>query len=100
MNPIAHATASSPNTAQSQPSSSGPVDPLANESTFLTLLVSQLKNQDPENPPDTNQFLAQLTSYSQLEQLIKIDSNTAPPANDATTTSKTNADNTKPTTGV
>lgn len=53
-------------------------NPLASESTFLTLLVSQLQNQDPLNPTDSTQFVSQLTSYSQLEQLINIDKNTAP----------------------
>jgi flagellar basal-body rod modification protein FlgD len=53
-------------------------DPLANEQTFLKLLVSQLQNQDPLNPTDSNQFVSQLTSYSQLEQLIGIRQNTAP----------------------
>jgi flagellar basal-body rod modification protein FlgD len=53
-------------------------DPLASESTFLTLLVSQLQNQDPLNPVDSTQFVQQLTSYSQLEQLINIDKNTVP----------------------
>ena len=51
-------------------------DPLANEQTFLKLLVSQLKNQDPLKPTDSNQFVSQLTSYSQLEQLIGIRQNT------------------------
>ena len=55
-------------------------DPLGNESTFLTLLVSQLQNQDPLNPTDSNQFVSQLTSFSQLEQLINIDQNTTPAA--------------------
>jgi flagellar basal-body rod modification protein FlgD len=56
---------------------SNPVtDPLANESTFLTLLVSQLQNQDPLSPTDSNQFVSQLTAYSQLEQLIGIHGNT------------------------
>lgn len=55
-------------------------DPLANEQTFLKLLVSQLQNQDPLNPTDSNQFVSQLTSYSQLEQLIGIRQNTAPAA--------------------
>jgi len=53
-----------------------PGDPLASESTFLTLLVSQLQNQDPLNPTDSNTFVSQLTSYSQLEQLIDINKNT------------------------
>lgn len=51
-------------------------DPLANESTFLTLLVSQLQNQDPLDPVDSNQFVSQLTQYSQLEQLLGIHTDT------------------------
>jgi flagellar basal-body rod modification protein FlgD len=68
-------------------SSSSPTDPLANESTFLQLLVSQLQNQDPLNPLDSTQFVSQLTSYSQLEQLININHNTAglAPASSGTT---------------
>jgi flagellar basal-body rod modification protein FlgD len=60
---------------------------LASESTFLTLLVSQLQNQDPLNPLDSTQFVSQLTSYSQLEQLINIDQNTTPAAPAAASTS-------------
>jgi flagellar basal-body rod modification protein FlgD len=71
-NPRPHATSSSP------PQSASVSDPLANESTFLTLLVSQLQNQDPLNPTDSNQFISQLTAYSQLEQLIGIHKNTTP----------------------
>lgn len=58
-------------------------DPLGNESTFLTLLVSQLQNQDPLSPTDSNQFVAQLTSFSQLEQLIGINTSTTALAGDA-----------------
>ena len=54
--------------------------PLANENTFLKLLVSQLQYQDPLNPVDSTQFVTQLTGYSQLEQLINIDNNTKPAA--------------------
>ncbi len=45
-----------------------------NFSTFLTLLTSQLKNQDPTSPMDSNAFTQQLVMYSQVEQ--QIDSNT------------------------
>jgi len=38
--------------------------------TFLTLLTTQLKNQDPLSPLDTNQFTSQLVSFSQVEQAI------------------------------
>jgi flagellar basal-body rod modification protein FlgD len=47
----------------------------ANESTFLTLLVSQLKNQDPLQPTDGTQFVSQLAQFSSLEQLININQN-------------------------
>jgi flagellar basal-body rod modification protein FlgD len=39
------------------------------ENTFLTLLITQLKNQDPMNPQDSSQFVAQLASFSSLEQM-------------------------------
>jgi len=45
-------------------------DPLANEQTFLKLLVSQLQNQNPENPQDPMQFVTQLAQFTQLEQSI------------------------------
>ena len=44
--------------------------PGADEQTFLQLLVTQLKNQDPTNPVDGTQFVAQLAQFSQLEQMI------------------------------
>jgi flagellar basal-body rod modification protein FlgD len=47
-------------------------DQLANESTFLKLLMAQVKNQDPMNPTDSTQFVGQLVQFSQLEQLLGI----------------------------
>ena len=35
---------------------------------YLKLLVTQLQTQDPLNPMDNNQMVAQLTQMSQLEQ--------------------------------
>lgn len=40
---------------------------------FLKLLVTQLKNQDPTNPMDGQQFAAQLAQFSSVEQLINIE---------------------------
>ena len=37
---------------------------------FLQLLVAQLKNQDPLNPTDSNQFVTQLAQFQQLEQSV------------------------------
>jgi flagellar basal-body rod modification protein FlgD len=39
---------------------------------FLRLLVAQLSYQDPLSPRDGAEFVAQLTQYSSLEQLISI----------------------------
>jgi flagellar basal-body rod modification protein FlgD len=41
-----------------------------NFSTFLKLLTTQLQNQDPMSPLDTNQFTQQLVSFAQVEQAI------------------------------
>jgi len=43
------------------------------ENTFLTLLVAQLKYQDPMNPADSTQFLAQTAQFTQVETLQKIE---------------------------
>ena len=37
---------------------------------FLTLLIEQLKNQDPLNPIDSVEFSAQLAQFASLEQLF------------------------------
>lgn len=42
---------------------------------FLTLLVTQLKNQDPLNPMDSAQFTSQMAQFSSLEQLQNINEN-------------------------
>jgi flagellar basal-body rod modification protein FlgD len=39
---------------------------------FLTLLITQLQNQDPLNPLDSANFSAQLAQFSALEQLTQI----------------------------
>ena len=43
--------------------------------SFLTLLTSQLKNQDPLSPMDSTQFTNQLVQFSQVEQQININGN-------------------------
>jgi len=36
---------------------------------FLTLMLQQLQNQDPTQPTDNTEWLAQLAQYSSLEQM-------------------------------
>jgi flagellar basal-body rod modification protein FlgD len=38
--------------------------------SFLQLLTAQLRNQDPLSPLDSTQFVAQLASFSTVEQLV------------------------------
>ena len=45
---------------------------LADQDTFLKLLVAQLKYQDPTNPSDSTQFLAQTAQFTQVEKLGQI----------------------------
>ena len=42
-----------------------------NFTQFLTLLTTQLKNQNPLSPMDTNQFTQQLVQFAQVEQQLK-----------------------------
>ncbi len=44
---------------------------------FLNLLVIQLKNQDPMNPLDSQDFAAQLAQFSSLEQLTQLNDSMA-----------------------
>jgi flagellar basal-body rod modification protein FlgD len=47
----------------------------ANFGDFLKLLMTQLQNQDPTSPLDTNQFTSELVQFSSVEQ--QIDTNTS-----------------------
>ena len=38
---------------------------------FLRLLIAEMKNQDPTNPIDSSQYVAQLATFSEVEQAVK-----------------------------
>ena len=40
--------------------------------SFLKLLVAQMKNQDPTAPMDSTDYVAQLATFSQVEQSVQI----------------------------
>jgi flagellar basal-body rod modification protein FlgD len=66
--PAASSSSSSSSSASSTGLNSQTI--AGNFTTFLTLLTTQLKNQDPTNPLDTNQFTQQLVEFAQVEQQL------------------------------
>ena len=46
--------------------------PDSERNLFMTLLVAQLKNQDPLSPQDGTAFVAQLAQFNSLDQLVGI----------------------------
>jgi flagellar basal-body rod modification protein FlgD len=66
--PVSAATATSGTTSSTAKSTTGIAD---NFQTFLNLLTTQLKNQNPLDPLDTNQFTQQLVQFAGVEQQLK-----------------------------
>ena len=46
-----------------------------NFNSFLTLLTTQLQNQDPLDPLDTNQFTQQLVEFTSVQQQVDMNTN-------------------------
>ena len=69
---VSSTTASALSEAVSSTTSSS--SSLISQDTFLKLLVTQLKNQDPLSPQDSSQFVSQLASFSSLEQMTSMNS--------------------------
>jgi len=57
-------------TDRSAPNAAG--DATMGKDEFLKMLVTQLKNQDPLNPMDGQEFAAQLAQFTSVEQLLNI----------------------------
>ena len=57
--------------------SAAPSTDQVDKDLFLKLMVAQLKNQDPMNPTDSSQFLAQTAQFTSLEKLDAVAQQTA-----------------------
>jgi flagellar basal-body rod modification protein FlgD len=66
--PVVSAPASPSASGSTPTASTGIAD---NFQTFLTLLTTQLQNQNPLEPLDTNQFTQQLVQFAGVEQQLK-----------------------------
>ena len=69
------ATLSSLQSATNSQSSSASAALNTNFDAFLKMLITQMKNQDPTNPMDSNQFTQQLVQMSSVEQQIQTNKN-------------------------
>ena len=69
------ASSAASGTSNSSSTSTNALSSLTNNfSDFLNLLMTQLQNQDPSSPMDTNQFTSELVQFSQVEQQITTNS--------------------------
>jgi flagellar basal-body rod modification protein FlgD len=71
----AASTPVTPSTSSSSTSNSTGIDAqtiAGNFNTFLQLLTTQLQNQNPLDPLDTNQFTSQLVQFAGVEQQLKM----------------------------
>ncbi len=71
MNPVSTLSQASAGFALSTGNTPQKKDPTGDFQTFLTLLTAQLKNQDPLKPVQSTEFVAQLASFSAVEQQVK-----------------------------
>lgn len=83
-------------TTGSSATTANSVSSLTSEQTFLQLLVAQIQNQDPLNPTDSTQFVAQLVQYAELGQLVGINQG----VQTLSGTSTTGSSSTKPAAGT
>lgn len=68
-------TTSVPGTSSTNKTATGTPTPSKTQvdyNSFLKLLVAQMKNQDPTKPMDSTQYVAQLATFSQVEQSVQM----------------------------
>lgn len=75
INPLAYSKAADPaasTATASQATATGLQQQQITTQDFMTLLTTQLQNQDPTNPVDPTQFVTQLAQFTTLDQVSQI----------------------------
>jgi flagellar basal-body rod modification protein FlgD len=88
-NPLTASTSGTGGASSSNSSGSSSATISAND--FLTLLVTEMQNQDPTADTDPNEYINQLVQVNSLEQLIDINQNLSTALGDPGTTSGTSS---------
>jgi flagellar basal-body rod modification protein FlgD len=70
IDPVSSATSAAQQSASAQAADQAILD----YDSFLKLLVAEMKNQDPTEPMDSTEYVAQLATFSQVEQTIQTNS--------------------------
>lgn len=68
---VVSGTTAQPGSSPATPATSNNSTLAGNFQTFLTLLTTQLQNQNPLDPLDTNQFTQQLVQFAGVEQQLR-----------------------------
>ena len=71
-NPLMAAAGTAAAKPSNSPGSAGTDAAQQQQSEFLSLLVTQLKEQNPLDPTDGTQFVTQLAQFSSLNELVNI----------------------------
>jgi flagellar basal-body rod modification protein FlgD len=58
----------------SQTAAATPTAQTVDYQSFLKLLVAEMKNQDPTSPMESTDYVAQLATFSQVEQSVQVNS--------------------------
>jgi len=74
-NPALAATANAGTQTAHAAATAGSQQLAGNFDTFLQLLTTQLQNQNPMDPLDTNQFTQQLVEFASVEQQVNMNTN-------------------------
>jgi flagellar basal-body rod modification protein FlgD len=76
-------------TGTQAPKAAVPTNPNAtlDKDGFLKLFIAQLQHQDPSSPMDTNDSMAQMSSFSMVEQITNMASSNTKIANSLNTSS-------------